>query len=129
MSFSNISPVKFVCVAATLLGAFVASSALAECTRSQEVTLATLTTRAVTDELGGSLSRKVMRIHDCEASEDGTIKADFVFDYVDDQGVQSVSGRVQSDGQRVTALNVAGRGRRVALEEPYSETSYGRYRY
>ncbi|HVZ29904.1 MAG TPA: hypothetical protein VG839_05890 [Asticcacaulis sp.] len=123
------SNLKFVCVAVVTLGAFAASSALADCTKSQEVALATQATRAVTAELGGSLRQKVMRIHDCEASEDGVIKADFVFDYVDDQGVQSVSGRVQSDGQRITALNLAGRQRRVALEDSYSETSYGAYKY
>jgi hypothetical protein len=125
------SPLKCVCIAVLLSGAFAASSALAECTKSQEIALATQATRAVTAELGKSTRQNVMRIRDCEAGEDGVIKADFVFDYVDAAGVQSVSGSVESNGQRVTALNLNDRGRRVALDDSssYSETSYGPYRY
>jgi hypothetical protein len=122
-------PLKLICVAVLLSGAFAASSALADCTKAQEISLATQTTRAVTAQLGGSLRQKVMRIHDCDASDDGSLKADFVFDYVDDQGVQSVSGRVQSDGKAVTSLDVRGGQRRVALQQSYDETSYGPYNY
>ncbi len=124
------TPIKFVCVAVTAICAFTASSALADCTKSQEIALATQATRAVTAELGRSTRQNVMRIRDCEASENGIIKADFVFDYVDASGVQSVSGSVESNGSRVTALNLDSRGRSVALDSSsYSETSYGPYRY
>ncbi len=118
---------KFVCVAAVLAGSLIASQAMADCTKAQEVTLAKATTKAVSDRISGRQSHKVMRIYECDAT-DGVVSADFRYDYVSADGLQTVTGSVKTEDGHVTALDTVAQTRSVAFNTgDYTETTLGRY--
>jgi len=120
---------KFVCVAAVLAGSLIASQALADCTKSQEVTLAKVATKAVSERIAGRQGHKVMRIYECDAA-DGTVAAEFRYDYVADQGVQTVTGSVKATNGRLTALDMAPQTSAVAFNRSdYTETTLGLYTF
>jgi len=117
---------KFVCVAAALAGSLIASQALADCTKSQEVALAKATTKAVSQRISGHQGQKIMRLYECDAT-DGVISAAFRYDYVTADGVQTVSGSVKADNGQITALDMAAQTHSVAWTGDYTETTLGRY--
>lgn len=118
---------KFVCVAAVLAGSLIASQALADCTKSQEVALAKAATKAVSERISGHQGHKVMRIYECDAT-DGVVSADFRYDYVTADGLQTVSGSVKTENGQVAALDMTAQTASVALNtSDYTETTLGRY--
>lgn len=118
---------KFVCVAAVLAGSLIASQALADCTKSQEVALAKTATKAVSERISGHQGRKVMRIYECDAT-DGVVSADFRYDYVTADGLQTVSGSVKTENGQVATLDMTAQTASVALNtSDYTETTLGRY--
>lgn len=120
---------KFVCVAAVLAGALIASQALADCSKSQEVALAKVTTKAVSERITGRQSQKVMRVYECDAV-DGALAADFRYDYVTADGVQTVTGSVKAENGRLTALDMTAQTSSVAMNtSDYTETTLGTYTF
>jgi type 1 fimbria pilin len=129
------SPFKLVCVS-TALAASVAVSlgagaAVAECSRSQEIALGQAATRAMADQ-GGTQHQKQITLHDCDASDDGSVNARFTYNYFDEQGLQTVTGTVKADNGRITSLDTGKRDRSVASRDDrddYDNTNLGRYSY
>ncbi len=120
---------KFVCVAAVLAGTLIASQALADCTKSQEVALAKVATKAVSERISGRQGHKVMRIYECDAA-DGVLAADFRYDYVADEGVQTVTGSVKAGSGRLIALDMTAQTSAVAMNRSdYTETTLGSYNF
>ncbi len=120
---------KFVCVAAVLAGSLIASQALADCTKSQEVALAKVTTKAVSERISGHQGHKVMRVYECDAVA-GVVSADFRYDYVTADGVQTVTGSVKTANGQVAALDVAAQTDSVALNQgDYTETTVGTFNF
>ena len=63
------SSFKLVCVAATLVASMAATSAFADCSRSQEITLGQATTlRHYGPTTVGTQHQKPITLHDCDAS-------------------------------------------------------------
>ncbi len=124
------SPFKLVCVTATLAASLAAGSAFADCSRSQEIALGQATTRAVSDQVGGAQHQKQITLHDCDAQGDGSVGAQFTYNYFDDQGLQTVKGSVKADKGRVTSLDTGKKDRSVASrDDDYDNTTLGRYSY
>ena len=122
---------KLVCVAATAAIALTATSAFADCSRSQEVALGQSTTRALAEH-GGAQHQKQITLHDCEAGQDGTVAASFTYHYYDEQGLQTVSGTVKANKDHVTSLDTGKSDRRVASVDDsaeYENTNLGRYSF
>ena len=122
---------KLVCVAATAAIALTATSAFADCSRSQEVALGQSTTRALAEH-GGAQHQKQITLHDCEAGQDGTVAASFTYHYYDEQGLQTVSGTVKANKDHVTSLDTDKKDRSVAWRDErddYDDTRLGRYSY
>lgn len=124
------SSFKLVCVAATMAASLVASQAFADCSKSEEVSLARMTTSAVSQQVSDAQHQKVMRIYDCDSYE-GVLRASFVYNYVNNDGVQQISGNVSSENGRITTLDISSRSQSVAMndKDSYTETTYGRYPY
>ncbi|MBW8882636.1 MAG: hypothetical protein JF615_14800 [Asticcacaulis sp.] len=120
---------KIVCVAAVLAGSLIASQALAECSKAEEVSLAKVATKAVSERISGRQGHKVMRIYECDATN-GVLAADFRYDYVTADGVQTVTGSVKADNSGVTALDMAAQTASVAWNDSdYTETTLGTYNF
>lgn len=125
------SPFKLVCVSAVMAASLASASAFADCTRSQEIALGQATTRAMADR-GGAQHQKQITLHDCDASDDGSVNARFTYNYFDEQGLQTVTGTVKADKDRVTSLDTGKRDRGVASRDDrddYDNTNLGRYSY
>ena len=122
---------KLVCVAAILTASLAAGSAFADCSRSQEVALGQAATRAMADR-GGTQHEKQITLHDCDASSDGNVNANFTYHYYDEQGLQTVSGTVKANKDHVTSLDTDKKDRSVAWRDErddYDDTRLGRYSY
>jgi type 1 fimbria pilin len=125
------SSFKLVCVAAAMVASVAATSAFADCTRSQEVALGQATTRAMAEK-GGTQHQKQIVLHDCDATSDGSTSAAFTYHYYDEQGLQTVSGSVKANKDHVTSLNTGKSDSRVASRDDrddYDDQSLGRYSY
>ncbi len=126
------SPFKLVCVAATVAASLAAGSAFADCTRSQEVALGQAATRAVSDQVGGTQHQKQIILHDCDATSEDSVGAQFIYRYYNDQGLQSVTGTVKADKGHVTSLDTGKTDRSVASRDDrydYEDSTLGRYSY
>ncbi len=125
------SPFKLICVAATVAASLAATSAFADCSHSQEVALGQATTRAVADQVGGDQHQKQITLHDCDASGDGAVGAQFTYRYFNNDGLQTVSGTVKADKGRVTTLDTGKKDGSVASRDDrdYDDTTLGRYTY
>lgn len=122
---------KLVCVAAALTASLAAGSAFADCSRSQEVALGQATTRAMADK-GGTQHEKQITLHDCDASDDGSVNAAFTYHYYDAQGLQTVAGTVKASKGQITSLDTDKKDRHVASlddRDDYEDTRLGRYSY
>ncbi len=120
---------KLICVAATLAVFPLASQAFADCSRPQEIELAKLATRALSDKIDDQQHGKQIKILDCDV-RDGTVGATFVYHYVNNDGVQTVQGSVKAENGQVTSLNLGhGDGHVAMRDEDYNETNYGRFHY
>jgi hypothetical protein len=129
MKKDHVMSMKFVCVAAVLAGSLIASQALADCTKSEEVALAKAATKAVSARISGRQSNKVMRIYECDATG-GVTSADFRYDYVTADGVQTVTGSVKAENGQVVAMDVAAQTASVAFNrDEYTETPLGIYTF
>ena len=122
---------KLVCVAAVLTATLAAGSAFADCSRSQEIALGQATTRAMADH-GGTQHQKQITLHDCDATDDGSVNAAFIYHYYDEQGLQTVAGTVKANKGRVTSLDTNKTDHRVASRDDhgdYEDSRLGRYSY
>ena len=125
------SSFKLVCVAATLVASMAATSAFADCTRTQEIALGQATTRAMVQQ-GGTQHQKQVTLHDCDATADGAVAATFTYHYYDEQGLQTVSGTVKAAKGHITSLDTGKTDRRVASRDDrddYDDQNLGRYSY
>ncbi len=122
---------KLVCVAAIMTASLAAGSAFADCSRSQEIALGQATTRAMADH-GGTQHNKQITLHDCDAADDGSVNAAFIYHYYDEQGLQTVSGTVKADKGHVTSVDTDKNDHRVASRDDrydYEDSNLGRYSY
>ncbi len=110
-------------------GSLITTSALADCSKAQEIALAKLTTRALTGKLVSDQHSKQIILHDCDAVS-GHASASFIYNYVDAKGLQTVAGTVAANSDAVTNLTVTTHDHALAFrDQDFSEQSYGPVAY
>lgn len=120
---------KLICVAAALAVSATAGQAFADCSHPQEIDLAKLATRALSDKIDDAQHNKRIKLYDCDV-RDGTVGATFVYNYINGDGVQTVQGSVKAENGQVTSLNIGhGDGHVAMRSDDYNETNYGRFHY
>jgi osmotically-inducible protein OsmY len=119
---------QIIASAAVLASSLIASGALAECSDAQFKQVGKLATIAVSDKIAAEVpvqKQKSIKITQCDAY-DTTIKADFTYSYVTSNGLNSISGSVETNGAALVALNISADAPSLALnDESLTEVNLG----